>query len=80
MKNVLWYRLRLTEGMIKQNIAELRKDAAAGPDGIPPKLLKALGDSILRPLLSLNEGKVPKGVEKGNCGPHIQERQQKRNR
>jgi hypothetical protein len=58
-------RLILTERTIKQKIAELRKDAAAGPDGITPKLLKALGDSILKPLVliferSLNEGKIPK--------------------
>jgi hypothetical protein len=68
-----------------QKIAELGKEVAAGPDGITPKLLKALGYSILKPLLlifekSLNENKVL--MERGKrqmWSPYIR-KQQKRNR
>jgi hypothetical protein len=62
-------KINLTKSKKRKKIMELRKDAAAGPNGITPKLLRALGDSILKPLLmifekSLEEGKVPKEWKK----------------
>jgi hypothetical protein len=53
----------LTEQMMKAKIAALRKDAAASPDGLTPKLMKMIGDSILKTLVtifqkSLEERKV----------------------
>ncbi len=55
----------MTEGMIRDKIADMRKDTAAVPDGITLKLLKMMRDSILKPLVrifqkSLEESKVPK--------------------
>jgi hypothetical protein len=60
--------------MIEQKIADLRKDIVAGPDEITPKLLKALGDNILNPLLLifekyLNVSKVPMEWEKATVVP-----------
>ncbi len=56
--------VRFTARKIEDKIASLRTDAAAGPDGIGPGLLKELA-SELAPVLavifnrSLSEGKVP---------------------
>ncbi len=51
--------------MIRDNIAGLQKDVAAGPDSMTPKLLKTIGYSILKPLVTifrkyLEESKEPK--------------------
>jgi hypothetical protein len=42
--------IRISKGEIKKKIQKLRKEAAAGPDGIKPRLLQQLEDSILLPL------------------------------
>jgi hypothetical protein len=54
--------LTLSEKKIKDKIDGLRKDAAAGPDGLTPMFLRTMGDSILKPLvliykISMLEGK-----------------------
>lgn len=49
---------------IKRKIRNLRKEAASGPDGISPRLLQQLENSLLEPLeilfkMSLSTGEVP---------------------
>jgi hypothetical protein len=49
---------------VKEKIKELRRDSAAGSDGITPKMLKELGASVLEPLeilfnQSFQSGEVP---------------------
>jgi hypothetical protein len=56
--------IRVSKGEIKKKIQKLRKEAAAGPDGIKPRLLQQLEDSILLPLeilfnRSLETGEIP---------------------
>ena len=56
--------IRVSQGEIKKKIQKLRKEAAAGPDGIKPRLLQQLQDSILLPLemlfnRSLETGEIP---------------------
>jgi hypothetical protein len=54
----------ITKDKIREKIQGLRVDSAPGPDGINPRLLKELGDSVLTPLeiifkKSLTTGVVP---------------------
>jgi hypothetical protein len=66
--------VRFTARKIEEKIAGLRTDAAAGPDGIGPRLLKELA-SELAPVLavifnrSLSEGKVPEDWREANVTP-----------
>jgi len=64
----------ITQNQIKNKIQKLRKDAAPGPDGISPRLLQQLGDSILEPLeiifnKSIESGCVPQGWKEANVTP-----------
>jgi hypothetical protein len=52
----------ITKEKIRKKTAELRQDSAPGPDGITPKLLKNLGDSILGPLEMIYKKSLKKRV------------------
>jgi hypothetical protein len=59
---------------VKKKIAELRTDAAAGPDGIGPRLLKELTDQLIPALViifrrSMAEGTVPEDWRQANITP-----------
>jgi hypothetical protein len=60
--------------IVKRKIADLRADAAAGPDGIGPKILKELADCLAPALVtiynkSMEEGAVPDGWREANVTP-----------
>jgi hypothetical protein len=66
--------INITVRAVKDKIRKLRVDAAAGPDGIGPLLLKKLIDEISVPLaavmkVSLSEGMVPEDWRKANVTP-----------
>jgi hypothetical protein len=66
--------MRITRQDIRNVIQNLRKDAAPGPDGITPKLLVELGESVVRPLeiifnRSVTEGEVPEDWRTANVCP-----------
>jgi hypothetical protein len=59
---------------VKKKIAELRTDAAAGPDSIGPRLLKELSDQLAPALViifrrSMAEGIVPEDWKEANVTP-----------
>ena len=56
--------LKVTKAMVLKKIEGLRADAAAGPDGIGPRLLQELKNEVAEPLTeifntSLETGSVP---------------------
>ncbi len=56
--------VRITEWEVKKKIRKLRKDAAAGPDEIGPRVLQELENKISAALVSifrhsLNTGEIP---------------------
>ena len=56
--------LRFSQQDLADALKEIKKDAAAGPDGVPADLLRACAKSVSRPLYlmwerSLQSGKVP---------------------
>jgi hypothetical protein len=57
----------MTEGMIRDKIAGMRKDTAAVPDGITLKLLKMMRDSILKPLVRIFQ----KSLRKVRCQRNV---------
>ncbi len=74
--------IRISKGEIKKKIQKLRKKAAAGPDGIKPRLLQQLKDSILLPLemlfnRSLEDRRNPTRMENSKSDPHIKRRGQR---
>jgi hypothetical protein len=59
---------------VKKKIAELRTDAAAGPDSIGQRLLKELTDQLIPALViifrrSMAEGTVPEDWRQANITP-----------
>jgi hypothetical protein len=59
---------------VERKIMKLRKEAAPGPDGIRPSLLKQFSSSLINPLTvifnkSLETGEVPEGWKKANVTP-----------
>jgi hypothetical protein len=71
--------IRVTVKEVRNKIKKLRREAAPGPDGIGPVVLKELEDE-LAPVLatifnkSLEKGEVPGGLEGGECHANFQER------
>ena len=66
--------IEITEEKIEKIINGLRDEAAPGPDGFPPKLLKVLVKELLEPLKilfrkSLDEGKIPDDWRDANVTP-----------
>jgi hypothetical protein len=64
----------VTQQMIRNKIRKLRKDAAPGPDGISPGLLKLLEEEVLLPLeiifnKSLAMGEVPREWKTAHVTP-----------
>ncbi len=60
MKNIT-----VNESMVKKRLKKLKVNKSAGPDGLHPKFLKEISESIIKPLTilynkSLTEGVVPK--------------------
>ena len=67
-------RVRITEWEVRKKIRKLRKEAAAGPDEIGPRLLQELEDELARPLTwifrtSLETGDVPMDWRTANVTP-----------
>ena len=63
--------IRISEGAVRRKIRRLRTEAAAGPDGIGPRILQELQDGLVPALThifrsSLAEGKVPQDWKKAN--------------
>jgi hypothetical protein len=63
-----------TEWDVRKKIRRLRKEAAAGPDEMGPRLLQELEDVIVKPLTnifkeSLLRGQVPEDWKKANVTP-----------
>ena len=74
--------IRITERDVRKQIRKLRADAAPGPDGISPRLLKDIENCVAAPLSlifqkSLNEGKVPKEWKKATVVPIFKKGQKK---
>ena len=66
--------VQVTRREVEKKIRNLRKDAAAGPDGISPRLLKDFETELSVPLeilfnKSLREGEVPSDWRKANVAP-----------
>ena len=66
--------VQVTRREVEKKIRNLRKDAAAGPDGISPRLLKDFETELSVPLeilfnKSLSEGEVPSDWRKANVAP-----------
>jgi len=66
--------MRITEWAIKKKIRKLRKEAAAGPDEIGPRLLMELEDAVATALClifrkSLATGEVPEDWRRANVTP-----------
>ena len=56
--------VRFTEEKVKKKLDNLRTDAAGGPDGIPPRILKEFSAELSKPLSilyerSMDEGEIP---------------------
>jgi hypothetical protein len=74
--------ITITRKEIKDVIKGMRAEAAPGPDGITPRIIKDLGDSILTPLelifkKSLAESKVPKDWKTATVIPIFKKGQKK---
>ena len=66
--------IEITEEKVKKKIESLRLGAAPGPDGITPRLIKTLSDSLTSPLAmlfrrSMSEGIVPEDWRIANVTP-----------
>ena len=62
--------INISKEKIKKKLLELKISKAPGPDGLHPRLLKALAAQLSEPLeltfqLSLKQGKVPNDWKKG---------------
>jgi len=67
-------RIRITEWEVRKAIRKLKKDSAAGPDEMGPRLLQELEDSVAPALTiifrqSLNTGVVPEDWRRANVTP-----------
>ncbi len=54
--------VKITEREVKKRIRRLRKDAAPGPDGISPRLLQQLENSLAQQLEILFNKSIETGV------------------
>ena len=66
--------IEITEKVVEEVIKELKDDSAAGPDNIPPRLLKELKEEVVRPLtlifqMSMEEGRIPDDWRLANVTP-----------
>ena len=76
----------ITEERVRGAIDEMKEDSAAGPDGIPPRIIKELKEELILPLTilfqkSMDEGRIPDDWRLANVTPiRIQKRQEVRSR
>ncbi len=66
--------IKITAMEVRRRIKKLRKDAAAGPDGISPKLLQQFENSLALPLAilfnkSIEAGEVPQDWREATVTP-----------
>ena len=66
--------VEITEKVVEEVIKELKDDSAAGPDNIPPRLIKELKEEAVRPLTllfqrSMKEGRIPEDWRLANVTP-----------
>jgi hypothetical protein len=72
----------VTEGIVRREILKLKADSAPGPDGITPKLLKSIVNSVTTPLTiifkkSIETGEIPKDWRMATVVPIFKKGQKK---